>query len=253
MLIAIIIIAVLIAIIVAGNYSHKNEIKNRIQREGGMLKKYEELIEQIKNEDSKPEVLTVSDLSVTIGTSNIDGSTKFILKQDYDSIIVDWKVQSKTFGNHQLSWNFPDQLDQMKMISTIRSHLKTKYLKITSQITGSVPEDYQETSDTRPSNFDERKYSLELIAEKLNCNINVAKEKYFQQMDSLAPTDDDIGSTKKHLIIKSQIESKQYNLKALNTPALIYYEWTIQYEKLLKKREASMDVLKRLSDATKMK
>lgn len=118
----IIIVIVVIVIVVLFNFnSDRNAQTNKIDREGGMRKKYSELIEHLCG--SKGEVLRQSGSSITIGASSIGGSTLFILTQTFGNLTVQWKVDSPVFGKHNLEWEFPEYENQVKMIQKIESDL----------------------------------------------------------------------------------------------------------------------------------
>lgn len=234
----------IIGIIILANYSHDKEITNRVAGEGGILKKYAVLVNEIKKDDPKPEIIKVTNLSISLRASNIDGYTEFAIKQDADTVRVEWKVGSRLFGSHKQRWEFPERLDQLNMISKIRSDLTITHQKIASKITGINFADIsanEGNSENESSPHDERERSLAMIASKLNCSPQEAKEKYFMQMDNLNPTETNLSEVKKNLLIKSQSESTLYNIGELNTPSAIYYQWTLEYSK--QKKETADDNL----------
>lgn len=132
-IIIIIIITIIIGVITLyaiGHSAHKSEINNRVRMQGGMLNKYADLVSLIKSNDSKTQIFKISSNSIVLGISNIDGTTKFTIIQDVDTITVEWQLKSQTFGDHRLAWEFPENLDQNKMMIKILNDVKEKNIKI---------------------------------------------------------------------------------------------------------------------------
>lgn len=166
-----------------------------------------------------------------------------ISKNFWNSITVD--IHNPTVGRTQIvcksisyqsfeQFNREEILQQIDKINSLEigeKHQNNSIIK--NDIDKSVVELEEENGSHRSnlSDTEERNVSLKMIASKLNCDTTIAKERYFQQMDEMAPTLDDLRNLRKHLLIKSNQESKQLDLKILNTPSAIYYQWTIEFEK----------------------
>jgi hypothetical protein len=54
--------------------------------------------------------------SLYLGMSSMGGSTLFSLIKTFGSLTVQWKLTSPVFGVHSLEWQFPEFLDQEKMV-----------------------------------------------------------------------------------------------------------------------------------------
>lgn len=100
--------------------------KQHVAKQGGMQHKYRELIQYIREADSRTKVYTDTGDRVTLGISNVGGTTLFTITQTFGRVTVQWKVDSPSFGNHNLEWEFDEFLDQKQMILKINNDL-TKY------------------------------------------------------------------------------------------------------------------------------
>jgi hypothetical protein len=45
------------------------------------------------------------------------------LTQTFGNLTVQWKLESPIFGSHNMEWDFPEYLDQEKMIERIENDL----------------------------------------------------------------------------------------------------------------------------------
>ena len=95
----------------------------QIKKEGGMRIKYRDLITYIISQDSKTRIFQETSNSITVGVSNIGGTTLFILTQTYGKLTVQWKVDNPIFGKHSMAWDFPEYGDQETMMARIMNDL----------------------------------------------------------------------------------------------------------------------------------
>ena len=96
----------------------------QIKKEGGMRIKYRDLITYIISQDSKTRIFQETSNSITVGVSNIGGTTLFILTQTYGKLTVQWKVDNPIFGKHSMEWDFPEYGDQETMMARIMNDLE---------------------------------------------------------------------------------------------------------------------------------
>jgi len=121
----IIIILVIILIIIVRFTSDVKKQNDQVLLEGGMRSKYAELIEYLKA--GQGSVLSERASSITVGKSNMDGQTVFVLIQTFKTLSVQWKCKSIMFGNHQLEWEFYKELSQKMMFERIKNGLSLYY------------------------------------------------------------------------------------------------------------------------------
>jgi hypothetical protein len=117
-------IIILIGAFIIGKFLYDtSQQSSKIKKEGGMRIKYRELIADIMNQDSKIRIFQETSNSITIGVSNIGGTTLFILIQTYGKLTVQWKVDSPIFGKHSMEWDFQEYGDQELMMARIMNDL----------------------------------------------------------------------------------------------------------------------------------
>ena len=117
-----IIILIIVGILIKFLYE-MNKQKTHVSRQGGMQHKYRRLIEQIKSGDSRTKIYKDTGDQVTLGISNMGGTTLFIITQTFGRVTIQWKVDSPVFGKHKLEWEFDEYLDHYKMMEKITNDL----------------------------------------------------------------------------------------------------------------------------------
>lgn len=144
----IVIILVVLGIIAVKFFYDIDKQKQHVAKQGGMQHKYRELIEYIKDADSRTKIYNDTGDRVTLGISNLGGTTLFTITQTFGRVTVQWKVDSPSFGKHSLEWEFDEFLDQKKMILKINNDL-TKYQSnvMTSLGQGEIEEKQEAVGD----------------------------------------------------------------------------------------------------------
>lgn len=116
------IIIVIIAII--GKFAlDSNKQSIQVTKEGGMINKYSLLIAYILQGHAGVRITRQTSTSVDLGVANAGGATAFFLTQTFGNLTVEWKLRSPLFGEHKLKWEFPEYMDQEKMIARIENDL----------------------------------------------------------------------------------------------------------------------------------
>ncbi|MFW6046615.1 MAG: hypothetical protein ACOCP4_02350 [Candidatus Woesearchaeota archaeon] len=115
----IVIILIIVAFIIGKFLYDRNQQAAKITMEGGMRNKYRYLIEFFMSGDSRTKIYQETSDSITMGISNMGGTTLFILTQTFGKVTVQWKVDSPVFGKHKMEWEFPEYGDQEKMAERI--------------------------------------------------------------------------------------------------------------------------------------
>ena len=117
------IIIVIVAVI--GKFAYdSNQQSIKVAKEGGMVNKYSLLASYILFGDPRVKITRQTSTCVDFCLSNAGGVTIFFLTQTFGSITIQWKMNSPVLGDHKLEWDFPEYLDQDKMIARIDNDLK---------------------------------------------------------------------------------------------------------------------------------
>lgn len=223
MWILIIITSVLVAFFLIGRNSIKSFTNKKISLNGGMLTVYKDLVDGLL-EDPDARILRVDNNSINLGVSNIDGSTIFRIVQLYDNVTVAWKVTSQTYGNHTLRWEFPNGLNQNKMVSTITAHIEKYNQTQISELATAFTEIIHEDSSNVPKI--ENLFNIDTSSDE---DISLTKKVYFNKMVELNPSALDLVDLFYHLSKSMFDEAKNGKLRPKDTPSGILYEWTYDY------------------------
>jgi hypothetical protein len=118
-IITVIVIAVVLKFIYDGQ---QQSIK--VTKEGGMANKYSMLVRHIMEGDPRVRITKQTATSIDFALSSAGGITAFFLTQTFGNLTVQWKMHSPIFGDHKLEWEFPEYLDQEKMIARLNNDLE---------------------------------------------------------------------------------------------------------------------------------
>lgn len=119
------IVILLVFVFTIGKFIYdKNQQASKIAREGGMTSKYQVLIKHLMSGDSRSKVYQETSESITVGLSNVGGTTLFILTQTFSKLTVQWKVNSPVFGKHKMEWDFPEYADQDQIFNKILNDIE---------------------------------------------------------------------------------------------------------------------------------
>ncbi len=221
-------IFIAIAILLIFIYVYKHSlIKEEVAKSGGMLNKYEVLINEFMTDDENTQVFKVYDTGIFLGVSNVDGHTTIIIKQERKSVKIDWIVNSATFGLHKLEWRFPDDQIQRNMMKTIRHDILNYNVKVFTRINDDKGTDNFNDQDKKDKK--EMTESLSIIAANFNCKMGEVKDIYFKKMDALNGSKEDYESLYKLQNQEMIAEAKKYGMNPNNTPSAFYRLWTEEY------------------------
>lgn len=109
----------IIVFIIIKFVNDSNKQANAVAKQGGMRTKYSTLVKFLLNQDPHARIIQETSTFISVGASGMSGSTVFFIQQTYGSVTIQYKVESKLFGKHQLEWRFDEFLDQQKMIERI--------------------------------------------------------------------------------------------------------------------------------------
>ncbi|TVQ51505.1 MAG: hypothetical protein EA362_00190 [Saprospirales bacterium] len=123
MLVLVIIVSVLVYFVVAFNNDSSDQ-KDRIRSQGGMYQKYKILVDATKDEGGIPlKIIKITAETLVLEYLNQKGRTTMIFTQNWNDIIINWDFASPTYGNHKLTWTFPEYHDQLLISNQIKSDL----------------------------------------------------------------------------------------------------------------------------------
>lgn len=118
-------IIIFIVVFVIGRFFYDWHQQNSvIAREGGMTKKYGELIKILLSGDSRSKIYKTTGDTVTLGiSSNTGGSTIFVLTHSFDDLMVQYRIDNPIFGKRKLEWKFSKYGDQKMMAEKINNDI----------------------------------------------------------------------------------------------------------------------------------
>lgn len=126
----------IIAIIAWGLYrffSDYSKQKEKMEKIGGVKKKYSTLINTILSGDSKCRIIQETSTFIRIGVSGISGSTLFDIAQTFGTVTIQYRVDSTVFGKNKLEWVFDENMNQVTMLEKINTDIEELTLKTMSK------------------------------------------------------------------------------------------------------------------------
>ncbi len=103
----------------------RSETAKKIGSQGGMLIKYNILINYLTFEGSK--IIYNTNTAVIIEARAQNVVTTYQIIQAFDLLSIEWKMNSVFTGVHKLKWNFNENVNQHEMIRIIENDL-AKYV-----------------------------------------------------------------------------------------------------------------------------
>jgi len=237
MWIFVIIVVVVLLIIITSNNTEKKFIKKKVAFHGGMQNLFRILIDGLSDEDGNPEIIQISDDSISVGIVNFNDSAIFRINQHLDKVLVVWTLKKLSLGNHELRWEFPDGLDQNEMLRTIKSHV-INYLQNLPKVQAIINEEASQNETA----LDQREISLKKLASTFNCNLYDVQDVYYKKLDDSKPTKNELDLLLNiySSSIFDQVKNNKCNPK--NTVSGIVYDWTIKYSRINKIGCTNLDV-----------
>lgn len=99
--------------------SDSNKQADAVAKQGGMRKKYKQLVDFALAGHDQSHVVREDGTSITVGCRSAGGSTYFDIVQGFGNVIIRWRSTSIVMGNHKLEWTFNEYYDQNKIIDKI--------------------------------------------------------------------------------------------------------------------------------------
>lgn len=133
----IIIAIIVVAIIVKFAFSSAKQSRE-IKSQGGIRNKYSTIIDYILSCDPNTKIFKETNTLVSVGASGIAGSQIFYIQAAFETVTIQMEVKNNPlFGDMQLHWSFPENMEQEEMI-------KVMFRDIEKEINSRLPNNYNE-------------------------------------------------------------------------------------------------------------
>jgi hypothetical protein len=116
-------IGIIIAFVLIKFLFDSSKQASHVKKQGGMRNKYKVLVDKILAADPQVRIFEERSSFLSLGISNMAGSTVYELYQTYGNLSVKWKVKNSMVGNHSYEWDFNEFTDQKKIYEKIESDL----------------------------------------------------------------------------------------------------------------------------------
>lgn len=116
---AIVLILLIVALILYGVAQNR-----RMVREGGMRKKYAELISYFMALDPSAKIVNEKKASLVIAIKRGGEVTMFGIAQSFRKVTIYWQVKSPQYGEYGHFWRFAEQRNQYEVIDEIEKEIK---------------------------------------------------------------------------------------------------------------------------------
>lgn len=127
--IILLIIVAVISFVLMSFFNAKKEQAIKIQQEGGMRKKYSQLVNSFLDANQNARVLQESYEAISLINSERGGSTVFELIQSFGKVTVQLKFKG-LLGEYNLEWIFKEYDDQEEMLKIIAVDIQRKESEI---------------------------------------------------------------------------------------------------------------------------
>jgi hypothetical protein len=120
-----IILAIVVLIIYNFISDRDKMLKNQVDYQGGMAKKYEYLIDKLTG-DGGGRVLKVTRDHIHICNQDLNTATNFFINESFNSVEVEWVANLGPLGTHKHKWSFANNYPQDKMMSEMEQFMEWK-------------------------------------------------------------------------------------------------------------------------------
>lgn len=116
------IVAIIIIVLAFVFLPDKKQESQRVVDQGGFYIKYNELIQYFLSiPDIKVE--KKEKMRIILLAKAYAASTRFTIAHGFEDVSIYWHHQSMAFGEHSLSWTFPESMPQQQMLSLMEKEL----------------------------------------------------------------------------------------------------------------------------------
>lgn len=125
----VIIIVIAVIVVIAFNLgSTSGQVIGSVNNSGGMRVKYAKLLNNILSGHKDSKIFVETRTYIKAGVSNYGGTTLFHIQQSTDNkVIIQYEVKNNpVVPSFQLTWTFPDDMDQDEMRNVIAADILRK-------------------------------------------------------------------------------------------------------------------------------
>ena len=125
----VIIIVIAVIVVIAFNLgSTSGQVIGSVNNSGGMRVKYAKLLNNILSGHKDSKIFVETRTYIKAGVSNYGGTTLFHIQQSTDNkVIIQYEVKNNpVVPSFQLTWTFPDNMDQDEMRNVIAADILRK-------------------------------------------------------------------------------------------------------------------------------
>ena len=241
------IIIVIVFIVIKFSLDLNNQ-KKYIEKQGGMLMKYQLLVDNILYNSPGLNLEEETAHAITLASDDkLPGKTIIILTQTFGRLIIEWKVSNR-YGKDNLEWEFDEFDDQDKILKKINHDIAEYNKKIVEarrkKVLKDLPEEVVEEEpaveeapgveevpeDIKPKNkINNRQRSLEEMARNMNTTPESVKNKYILQLNSKVNSHDEKTYLLKNIREKKIEEAKTKGIDHDDGIAALMEEWAKEY------------------------
>ena len=128
----VIIIVIAVIVVIAFNLgSTSGQVIGSVNNSGGMRVKYATLLNNILSGHKDSKIFVETRTYIKAGVSNYGGTTLFHIQQSTDNkVIIQYEVKNNpVVPSFQLTWTFPDDMDQDEMRNVIVLDIQRKMMQ----------------------------------------------------------------------------------------------------------------------------
>lgn len=93
--------------------------------QGGARKKYSKIVDYVLSSHPDSKIFQQDNTLVVVGVTGIAGSQIFYIQKTFDVANIQMKVKNNPlWGNLEMEWKFPENMDQDLMIAQINADVK---------------------------------------------------------------------------------------------------------------------------------
>jgi len=129
-----------IAIVVLSLFRFGRDTKkqsDQIRQEGGLSKKYAELIGYLLDGHPQAKILQQTNTFVSVGVIGAAGSNIFSIIPSYGNVYIKMEIKKNPiFGNVNMDWTFPESMNQHDMFQNMSYDIEKKMKELSSKLYG---------------------------------------------------------------------------------------------------------------------